>query len=142
MAGEDFVKYLFPAYPIMHCGLGNGYVEYPLSKVLGSWGLTIRDIYIDDGGEACVFCYGGIDGKTSMRVQLFIASLSTPEFGFSPHTHFLDLILQYEEDGQGGLFRPKWMRAFWMNFAELYVVDVVEQKSFSLIFNERRINED
>ena len=138
MTGENIEKYLFPAYPIMHCGIGKSYLEFPLSKVLGSWGLTIREIHFNILGEACILCYGGREGRTTISMQHTVIPLSAPKFDFHPHSHYLDLILRYEIDEQGGLSIPKWIRAIWMNSAMLNVVDVVEQGCFSLRYNTDR----
>lgn len=140
MTEENDAKYLFPAYPIMHCGIGKGSVEFPLSKVLGSWGLTIRDIHINDAGEAYVLCYGGVDGRKTIGMQHTIMPLSAPAFEFHPGSHYLDLILRYNVDEQGDLSLPKWIRAIWMNFSILGVVDVVEQGCYSLLFNDKVFN--
>jgi hypothetical protein len=133
---EDNTKYLFPAFPIMHVGLGrgNGQREYPLSRVLGSWGYVIREICIDHNGCASVLCKCKDNSENLEFLPLMI-----PKFKIHPHNrnHYTDLILRYESDGQGGLSIPRWTRALFINFAAIYVVDVEEQKTHQLRLNDR-----
>lgn len=133
-------KYLFPAYRIMHCGLGDSYIEYPLSKVLGSWGLTIRDIWMWGNGTAEIKCYGGKNGEITFGTDFQIPPLSALEFDLKVPSHYLDLILRYEEDGQRNLTFPKWAKAIWMNFGGCYVADAVGQQSHSIRF--QKVSED
>ena len=127
-------KYLFPAYPIMHIGLGDNYIEYPLSKVLGSWGITIRELSI--GKNAELRCYGGENGEHTKVVRLEVEPFAPLSFDFRPSTHYLDLILRYERDEQGKLLSPKWIKAIWMNFAACIILDAIEQKSHLIRFIE------
>lgn len=129
-------KFMFPAYPIMHCGLGDNYREYPLSKVLGSWGLTIRELTVHGNGEAEIRCYGGENGEITKAISLRINSLTALTFDFFPHTHSLDLILRYEEDELGNPAYPKWAKAIWMNFGGCVVLDAVGQQSHSICFKK------
>ena len=127
-------QYLFPAYRIMHCGLGDNYIEYPLSKVLGSWGLTIRELWMWGNGTAEIKCYGGKDGEITFGTDLQILPLSALEFNLQVPSHYLDLILRYEEDEQHNLYMPKWTKAIWMNFGGCYVADVIGQKDHLIRF--------
>jgi len=90
-------RYLYPAYPIIHIGIGDGYVEYPLSRVLATYGGTIRFIRVED--TVNVLCYFGGDGKRTNS-----AILEIPHgVGFeAPVTsHFYDAIIRYKiNDGK------------------------------------------
>ena len=131
---EDNTKYMFPAFPIMHVGIGrgNGQRDYPLSRVLGSWGYVIREIYIDHDGCARVLCKG-----RDKYMDLEVDPLMKPGFEIRPQSHYFDLILRYEINEQGDFSIPKWTRALFINFANIAVVDVEEQKSHLLRLNDR-----
>ena len=132
---DDILKYLFPAYRIMHCGIGDNYIEYPLSKVLGSWGLTIREIWIGRK-TAEIRCYAGKDGEINNAIKLEIMSLSELVFDLPVTTHYLDLILRYDKDEQHNLSLPKWTKAIWMNLGGCVVLDAVGQKSYVIQFED------
>lgn len=127
-------KFMFPAYPIMHCGLGDNYVEYPLSKVLGSWGATIRDIWFEGKGVAVVRSYQGKDGDVSEVAQLEIMPISAFGYDLPLRAHCMDLILRYERDDKENLLTPTWTKAIWMNTAMCHVVDAIKQISHDMRF--------
>lgn len=125
---------MFPAFPIMHVGLGrgNGQRDYPISRVLGSWGYVIREIYIDQDGCARILCK-----DKDKYMDLEVDPLMKPGFEIRPQNHYTDLILRYESDGQGGLSIPRWTRALLINFAWIVVVDVEDQKQHLIRLNDR-----
>ena len=133
---DNGVKWLFPAYPIMHIGLGKNYIEYPLSKVLGSWGITIRDIWFSGDGRAEILCYGGKDREITYHDHFQVMPLSTLGNNLPLQPHCMDLILRYGKDKNRGLFTPKWTKAIWMNFGGCIVLDAVGQKSHAIRFIE------
>ena len=127
---DDYI--LYPSYPIMHCGGTENSVDYPLSKVLGSWGYTIREIHINEVGEAEVLCYTGKDGERTASAQLLIPSNSRIDFKLPVRSHFLDLILRYDYKAPGVLSAPKWAKAWHMCFA---LADLDTQKYYEIPYS-------
>lgn len=101
-------KYLYPAFPIMHIGLGDGYIEYMLSSVLGSWGYVIRHI----NRNLSVLAYIGGNGKRSGSIQLQLAPSDEYLVQCPSLVRIDDLKLRYHVDADGNLESPVVVRAY------------------------------
>ena len=88
-------KYLYPAFPVMCIGVGDGFIDYPLSRVLGSWGYVIRDI-ISRRSYIEVICDLGAGGEKVAR-HSFSFSLS-PECS-GAFMHPFDAVIRYRVSG-------------------------------------------
>ena len=75
----------------MHIGRGEGYIDYPLSRVLGSWGYIIRDIFSRGVGIE-VLCDSLSEGKKRSRCSFYVPFSSTCSGTFS---HPFDAIIRY-----------------------------------------------
>lgn len=109
MMRDEDKKLLFPAYPLMHVGLGDDYKEYMLSGVLGTHGYTIRNIHIEDNGYVEVLCRSEIKDNTG-RGRLIIQPLAETKVRFNSGIHWNDLRLRYRFEE--GLSDPLWTQAF------------------------------
>lgn len=107
---EEDKKLLFPAYSLMHVGLGEDYVEYMLSGVLGTHGYTIRRIIIDLSGFAQVFCRRDREEQKGRGI-LLINPLDEVNVSFHRGIHWNDLRLRYHLK-EGNLSDPVWAQAF------------------------------
>jgi len=85
-------KLLYPAHPLMHVGIGDGYVEYMLSGILGTHGYYVRDIRLE-GGEMVVLCENG-----SERKRMRVGSVSPVGWDHPFVLHWHDLRLRYHGD--------------------------------------------
>ena len=129
---ENVAELLVPAFPIMHVGIGHGFWDYPLSRVLGSRGYTVRDIQLNGIGGVARIIY---KGKNDMQ-ELEVPPLLPPAFEYRPRTHFTDLILRYEYS-EGCVSSIRWTRALLINFARIVVVDVEDHEFHSIRLNDR-----
>ena len=110
MMHNDDKKLLFPAYSLMHVGLGEDYVEYLLSGVLGTHGYTIRRIQIEAGGLLQVFCRCDREEQKGHGI-LIIHPLDEVKVSFHSGIHWSDLRLRYHLK-EGNLSDPVWTQAF------------------------------
>lgn len=98
-------EFLYPAFPIMHVGIGDGYVDYLLSGVLATHGYVIRDIR-REGSDMLVMCDKRTDkdsGRYILRINPFCsASVEFPEI-----LHWNELRLRYALS-EGVLGEPVW----------------------------------
>ena len=99
---------LYPAYPLMHVGIGEGYVDYLLSGVLATHGYVIRDIRFENGEMHVICCqYYSDDGD---RRTIMIKPFCSTTAEFPGAIHWNELRLRYASDG-GKLSDPSWMVA-------------------------------
>ena len=128
---EEDKKLLFPAYSLMHVGLGEDYVEYMLSGVLGTHGYTIRRIIIDLSGLAQVFCRRDREEQKGHGI-LIIPPLEEVKVSFHSGIHWNDLRLRYHLK-DGNLSEPTWTQAFaygngMKGCRIVSIIDLVEKK--------------
>ena len=131
MMHNDNKKLLFPAYPLMHVGWGEDYVEYMLSGVLGTHGYTIRRIQIEAGGLVQVSCRCDREEQKGHGI-LIIYPLEEVKVSFHSGIHWNDLRLRYHLK-DGNLSEPTWTQAFaygnGMKGGQIVsIVDLVEKK--------------
>lgn len=101
-------KLLYPAFPLMHVGIGEGYVDYLLSGVLATHGYVIRDIYMENG-QMWVVCKRG-DADDGDRKMVAISPFCGISAEVPGGIHWSELRLRYSSKG-GGLFEPSWIVA-------------------------------
>ena len=118
-------KYLYPAFPIMHIGLGDGYVEYMLSAVLGSWGFVIRRVSISciSGNEAEVIAFSGSNGERTGKTMLVIRPIGQIDFDYRISSCD-DLKIRYKKEGDV-LSSPVWVAAYSLR-RPAAVIDLID----------------
>ena len=98
---------LYPAYQIMHVGIGDGYVDYLLSGVLASHGYAIRDIRMEGECMRVICCNGNDNGR---RESVVVKPFCSTSADFSHAIRWNELRLRYlSTDGE--LSEPSWMVA-------------------------------
>lgn len=106
-------KLLYPRFPIMHIWFyEDGSREYPLSRILATWGYVIRYISFERG-MVIVLCYTGDEEKRYGKVELRIPIADDVVAYKRPY----DLIVKYDLK-EGELVNPVCVSVLSMQKAQ------------------------